>query len=417
MKLDERLVRVDATGTAHPIGRVASRELRQRTGDMTLLAAPPRVAILRAAREQQLARSWLAGELVRPGMFWDILSVIAQGGWNGELVVVDQDGEQRALFVEAGHLVGASSTAERERLGRVLYQYGALTEEQLDMVLRVITPEVRFGEAAVALGYLTRERLFELIGRQSEEVLYATMQLAVGSFYFIDGIDEAKLPYRLRISLASLMMEGVRRMDEASAYASRIPSLFHVPARTGAPPPAEPELLRWYEAVDGKRSVDELSRALCEGSFDAMRAVFQLLQRGAVRVAPPRPTEPKAVVTIVNQCLVAIFAKVDATGGGAEVREQLASFATAGGVYDALFRDAGPAPDGSLVLEKIADNIELLVGGADGTKLLAQWLYEYTAFAMFVAEPLLRARLGEGDPGELAALSKQVAELLRAICE
>ncbi|MSP24154.1 MAG: DUF4388 domain-containing protein [Myxococcales bacterium] len=415
MKSDELLVRIDATGTAHPIGRVASRELRRRTGKMELLPAPRSIALLRAVEGSERARPWLVGELLRPGMLWDVMSMVAQGGWSGELVVVDQDGEERAAFVESGQLVGASSTAERERLGRVLLQVGALTELELAAVLRVLTPERRFGELAVALGHITRERLFEVIGRQCEEILFAVMRVSRGSFYFIDGIDEEKLPFRQRISLGALMMEAARRIDETSCFQARIPSLSHVPARTLAPPPEDAELCRCYDAIDGLRSVDELSRALCQGSFETLHALFQLLQRGHATVAAPRPSQPEAVVTAVNEALAAIFERVNQAGVGADVSHELESFATAGGMYDALFRGAGPRADGGFAPGRIRENLALLVAEADATRQLAEWLYAYAAYAMFVAEPLLRARLGEHQSAEIAALSKRVAELLRAV--
>ena len=36
----------------------------------------------------------------------------------------------------------------------------------------------------------------------------------------------------------------------------------------------------------------------------------------------------------------------------AEVREQLSSFATGAGIYDTLFQKAGPAADGTLLVQE-----------------------------------------------------------------
>jgi len=114
-----------------------------------------------------------------------------------------------------------------------------------------------------------------------------------------------------------------------------------------------------------------------------------------------------------------IFREVDAGGHGGEVREQLASFATGAGIYDALFRKAGPSPDGThLFPERIAENIAVLVGPDEAETMLAQWLYEYVSFAMFVAEPYLRPP-PEAAPAsrrsesiQLSMLAKKVAELI-----
>jgi hypothetical protein len=410
----DRLVRIDATGTAHPVGRAASRELRRRQAEMVLLPAPSHVA---AMRHGQVSVPWMIGEIARPGALWDLIGMIGQGSWTGELVVTDADGSERSIFFEGGSVIGANSTADRERLGEVLYHYGVLTEDQIAMVLDACTPEVRFGEAAVALGFLGREKLFEMIGKQTEEIVYGVMMVERGSFFFVEEIDTRRLPNRMSFTVASLMMEGVRRMDEMSCFRARIPSSLHVPSRSRdatVSPGHEHYLV--FQAIDGHRSIDDIGRTLGLGQFDTTRAVFQLLQAAQITVSAPKPTGPEAIVSLFNQAMELILSKVDEVQGGQDVREQLASFATASGVHDALFRGAGPRPNGTLDAGRIADNIEMLVGKNDATKMLTQWLYEYATFAMFIAEPLLRSRKSAGyAETEGAQVSRRVAELLRPL--
>ena len=86
-----------------------------------------------------------------------------------------------------------------------------------------------------------------------------------------------------------------------------------------------------------------------------------------------------------------LLANVDLYGRGQEVRDQLSSFATGAGIYDALFMGAGPNRDGTLDTERILDNIQMLAGPGDGGEsMLSQWLYEYASFGLFVSEPILR---------------------------
>jgi hypothetical protein len=418
---DKALVRVDATGAAHPLGREASREMRQRQGQMVLLPAPGHALVMRRPHDAGLF--WLAGEVQHAGIIWDLIGMAGQGNWTGELVVV-VGSDRRSIFLERGILVGASSTAERERLGEILYHYGVLTREQISVVADAVSPDVRFGEAAVALGYLSRERLFEVIGKQVEEIVYATMLVQQGSFYFVDSFDEVQLSYRLNLSVQHLLMEGVRRMDEIELFRARIPSGLHVPAIVpGARLDEGDERFAVFSVIDGQKSVDEIGRELKMGSFDTTRAVFQLLQSGLVALHPPRPTGPEAIVTLFNQAIALILEKVDEVGGGLEVREQLASFATASGVYDALFRDAGPASDGTLAADRIAETVAQLAGPENSVGMLSQWLYEYASFAMFIAEPLLRTKIAHdeappsgmphsGPLSEGVHVSRKVSELL-----
>ncbi|MBW2456882.1 MAG: DUF4388 domain-containing protein [Deltaproteobacteria bacterium] len=411
----DELVRIDATGTAHPVGRTASREMRQRQGALRLLPSPPQILVMRQTGDASLqSQFWLSGEITRPGVLWDLIGVAGQGKWDGELVVNDTD-SRRSIFFERGAIIGASSGAERERLGEILYQYGALSERQVTAVAEAVTSEVRFGEAAVGLGYLSREKLFELIGRQVEEIVYATMLVSAGTFFFVDQIEESRLAYRLSLNVGALLMEGVRRMDEIELFRARVPSSLHVPeAVAGADLAEDHEHWAVFEVIDGSLTVDDIGRLLGMGQFDTTRAIFQLLQSRVIVLRPPRPDGAQAIVALFNQAVGLILQKVDAVGGGEEVRGQLASFATASGVYDQLFGDAGPAADGTLDADKIAEHIELLVGGGNAVAMLGQWLFEYASFAMFIAEPLLRSRsMGDGStPPPSAAVSKAVSELL-----
>ena len=411
----DQLVRIDPTGAAHPVGRLASKEMRQRQGAFRLMVSPPHAVVLRRTDEAGPPTAeggkhefWRGGEICKPGALWELVGMIGHGNWSGELVVQDTD-SRRELFFERGNVIAANSTAEKERLGEVLYRYGALSQEQVQTVAAAVTPAMRFGEAAVRLGFLSSDKLFQLIGKQTEEVVYAVMLVSEGEFYFRERIDQTRLAYRLNLSVTSLLMEGVRRMDEMSCFRAHIPSSLHVPARVaGAVLPAEHEHRTVFDVVDGSRSIEEIGRMIGQGEFETTRALFQLIQAGAVVVHPPRPTGPEAIVALFNQAISSIMAEVDKSPSAQDVRQQLASFATASGVYDALFGDTGPAADGTLNPARIADSAEVLIGADGAAEMLAQWLYEYASFAMFIAEPLLRA----ADDAHAAQVSRQVADLL-----
>jgi hypothetical protein len=431
---DERLelVRVDATGTAHPVGKTASQRMRARQGAFRLMPAPAHLIVMRYVGEDGRRDPEdgpvfrLAGEITSPGAICDVVALIGQAGWKGELVVLD-GANTRSIFFEQSHVVAATSTVEAERLGEVLYRYGALTKEQVAETAAAVTADIRFGEAAVRSTFITRERLYQLMGRQTEEIVYAVLLVGDGMFFFLDQYDENRIHTRQNLSVNGLLMEGVRRMDEMRYFRDRIPSDQHVPERVpGRDPPAEDLLLVWM-AVDGTRAISEICRTVGKSEFEVTQALFQLLQSGHINVQTPRPTGPAAVVALFNEAISLIFREVDAihNGGnpGGEVREQLSSFATGAGVYDALFRKAGPAPDGTVATDRIIENIGVLVGPEQAETTLAQWLYEYVSFAVFVAEPFLRPAhehdpppsVRAGSPGHLSSLSKRVAELVRPL--
>ncbi len=391
------LVRVDPTGAAHPVGRLASQWMRGRQGTFRVMPGPRHLVFMRHVGEDGIrdehdgAVCRLAGEITTPGALCDIVSLVGQASWKGELIVTSPQAT-RSIYFDHGHVIKANSTADGEKLGEVLYRYGVLSREQVEETAKAVNNDLRFGEAAVKLGFVTREKLFSVMQRQTEEVVYAVLLVGDGMFYFLDSFDESKIVVHLNISVSSLLMEGVRRMDETRYFRERIPSELHVPARVaGRPAPAEEHLVPFWEAIDGQRSVSDICREVGQGEFEVTHAIFQLLQAGIVVVSPPRPTGPGAIVARFNEAISLILTNVDALGRGAEVRDQLSSFATGAGIYDALFMGAGPAQDGTLSVDRILENITMLAGpGEQGEAMLSQWLYEYASFGLFVSEPILR---------------------------
>jgi len=410
------LVRIDSKGQAHPIGSVASQRMRAREGAYRLLPAPNHVVFMRYTGEdgqrdaEDGAVVRLSGEVTAAGTLCDILALVAQAGWRGELVVLEGDRE-RSIFFEQGNVVGAVTNVPEERLGAVLYRFGAITEPEHAQIVARAQGGKRFGEAAIELGVLKHDQIYAYIARQIEEIVFATMTVGDGTFFFLDDFDESRLVSRHTVSANALLMDGVTRMDELRYFQQKIPSAEHIPFRVeNRGTPAE-EFRTVYSAIDGKQSVGELGRQTGLGEFDTTKALYALVQSQHVAIHPPRVSGgPTSLVSVANGALRAIFAFAAAQSGAkAEaVRANLASFAVGAGVYDILFRQAGPDPTGALDPERVAANSLAVVGDSDQDNLLKQMLHEYVSFALFSAG----AALGSGAESELV---KQVAPALAGL--
>jgi hypothetical protein len=408
------LVRIDSRGEAHPIGSVASQRMRAREGAYRMLPAPRHVVFMRYTGEdgrrdaEDGAVVRLSGEVTAPGTLCDILALVAQTGWRGELVVLDGD-DTRSIFFEQGNVVGAVTSVETERLGSVLYRFGIITAEQRSAIWAEAQSGKRFGEAAIDLGVLKQDQIYAHIARQIEEVVFATMTVGDGTFFFLDGFDESRLVSRHTVSANALLMEGVTRMDELRYFRQKIPSSEHVPVKVEnrGTPPEEFQLV--YAAIDGKQSVGELGRITGKGEFDTTKALYALVQSQHVSIHQPRVSGgPTSLVAAANGALRAIFAAAEQGGKVADVRGNLESFAVGAGVYDILFRNAGPDESGALDPDTVAANSVVVAGGADQDNMLKQMLHEYVSFALFSAG----AALGSGAEVELA---KQVAPALAGL--
>ncbi len=407
MKDRDDLLRVDTTGTVHPVGRVASQLLRARAGEWRILQAPHDVVILRPSNGGGPVLQ-LAGEMRTPGALCDVVALAAQSGWRGELVVLCEQG-QRSFYFDAGCVVGASTMVPDERLGETLYRFGVITREQLEAIVRSAESSgKRVGEAAIELEFVTADELFPMMARQVEEVFYAALHISEGSFYFFDRFDEKVLLRRHSLNAGALLMEGARRMDEMKYFRAKIPADSYIPVPQGTPGRKPPdELAQVYAECDGKRSIADIGRRIGQLEFEVTRAVFQLCNAGFVMMQASRPQGPDAIVEAFNPALALIHAACDEAGKGGDLREGLSRFATGGGVYDPLFMMAGPLEDGTFKPERVARNLAALAGD-DPDSWLVQLLQEYVGFAIFQAESLVSR-------DALTDLSAKVTEMLKPL--
>ena len=181
-KRDE-LTRIDSHGIAHPIGPVASQRLRQHVGDYRVLPSPKHVVMMRYTGEDgevdegdgALVR--IAGEIAAKGTMCDILALLAQTGWRG-ILSVHQGNVTREIYLSHGNVVGVKSTDPDERLGRIMYRYGHISEEDLHGLEEAVGLGRRFGEVAVDLEMVTREQVYKAFCQQITEVVVAALRVA-----------------------------------------------------------------------------------------------------------------------------------------------------------------------------------------------------------------------------------------------
>lgn len=403
----DELVWIDGQGVAHPLGEVAVERMRLREGAYRMLPSPRHLVFMRYTgadgrrdiEDGAIVR--LAGEITAPGAMCDVLAILGSSSWRGELVVMDGEAT-RSVFFEAGNVVGVRTDAENERLGRILYRYGAITEAQIEPVLARTKEGHRFAQAAHDLGFVTQEQVYKFLARQVEEVVLAVLMLGDGMFAFLDGFDEGRLPSRQVISANLLLMNHVTQIDEIRYYRPWIPSADYVPDRTSARAPDGASAV--YEAVDGQRSVGDLGRVTGLGEFEVTKQLFHLGQSGHVFMQTPRLRGGSSEAALLTAtALRTIHQAADSAGRGTALRHSLEGFAR--GAYDQLLRGAGPFEDGSVDVEAVARNALTCAPGGEAE--VREMLYDYVAFALFSAT----ASLGPSGAPVAAEVERMLAKL------
>jgi DNA-binding response OmpR family regulator len=194
-------------------------------------------------------------------------------------------------------LVQARGASSEFRLGRFFLEEGLVTSNEIEDIVKKNSdaPDSArsklLGDLLLESGRVSAEQLKEALSRQSSELIYELLRWQAGRFHFHRGVtSELADKARLALPVASIVMEGFRRVDEWRVIESKLGSFDAVltsdPATLDTAG-AEVKLARQeravLEAVDGERSVREIIAASNLSSFDACRILFQLLEARLVR--------------------------------------------------------------------------------------------------------------------------------------
>lgn len=391
---------IDAHGRLVAHSDEARRALADRAGRFLLL---PSVGDLLVARRAPAIggaaphpRCTVAGDLGGIPIA-DFLGFVHQSRLSGTLTV-SADGVDRSITFKDGEVRSAASTAPGERLGEVAIRLGLATEAQLARAASSGSPMVR---ALAEEGGLSASDVWRCLHEQLTTVFHGVLLSPSGTFALVDEDPGERTPAPLSVSTQSLLMDGLRRIDELSLFRARIPGPHaflrrRVPPRAVTLRPTEQELLA---LVDGRRAVSEIATAARLSEFDATKALFHLAEAGYVEaVADPAASADPAERIAALLC-----------GGNALLREVHAAVPPAArasvleAARDFLSDDANPfaallggvalADDGSLDEAALSARLAALERrtlaqldpSAERPRVLLQAMREALFFSLFVA--------------------------------
>jgi CheY-like chemotaxis protein len=239
------------------------------------------------------AKAVLSGDLVAIPLA-EVLQLLQLQRQSGVLTIYNATIEvQISLREGLIDLATSRGAADEFRLGRYLIEAGLLDRKALDAFLDAERerPKRRLlGDALVAEGTLKREELHRALSRQTSELIYDVLRWTMGRFLFDVKASKAEAAEaQLGLPVASIVMEGFRRVDEWRLMEGTLgdfDAVFYKDA-TALDSLGSARLTREermvLEAVDGDRSVRELVGAVQMGSFDVCKILYQLAQSRLVR--------------------------------------------------------------------------------------------------------------------------------------
>jgi uncharacterized protein DUF4388 len=225
----------------------------------------------------------------------DVLSFVSMIRRSGKLVLRSGDLE-RTLVWRDGDIVFATSNSPEDSLGRFLLRNGKISMQQYEDSKRRVTASTRHGKLLVQMGAISPKDLWWGVKNQALEIIYSLFSWSDGSFEFSETVEElAGEKIVLSLNTSSVIMEGIRRLDESERIREKIPNVDVVFMRLSGQEPDFDALemsdteVHLYHAIDGKLSVRELigkSSDLTE--FEVTRILFQL---ASARLIEPAPEE------------------------------------------------------------------------------------------------------------------------------
>jgi hypothetical protein len=220
----------------------------------------------------------------------DLLTFLSMLRKSGELVL-RQEPKERRIFWKEGDVSFATSNSPEHSLGQFLLRNGKISEEQWRESINRVTPEMRHGKVLVQMGAISPKELWWGVKHQVLDIIYSLFPWQTGEFVFHETAEELHERITLSIGTSSLIMEGIRRMDEGARIREKITGLEMIFAQV---PGAEPQLdeldlseeeLKVFDHVDGNRNIRELIGLSDLTEFEVTRILFQLLSARLIQLA------------------------------------------------------------------------------------------------------------------------------------
>ncbi|MCB9593571.1 MAG: response regulator [Sandaracinaceae bacterium] len=228
----------------------------------------------------------------------EVLQLVTQSRQTGVLEVEkrgSRSGRAISVCLEDGRVqLALGRVHEQEfRLGRYLLREGLIEREDLDRILTNKTASQRglLGARLVRLGYLSAEELHRALVLQTSELIYEALRWPRGDFRFVRFASRPEArDANLGLPLASILMEGLRRVDEWRLIEEQVGSFDAVPRRDEEtlrsmdPERFDGDERSVLETIDGVRTVREIIDASQLSSFDACKILFQMATSRLVRI-------------------------------------------------------------------------------------------------------------------------------------
>jgi len=227
----------------------------------------------------------------------EIFQLIAAGRKSGTLGIQKDDSIVMVYF-EEGDIVYGYGPRQTFHLGQLLRDRGVITGGQLEEAIAIQAQtenSKRLGEILIEKRFIDRADLESVVRQQIEELLYSLLSWETGSFKFYENQFPTDEEITVRISVENVILEGLRRVDEANMVRQTLPDgnvvMTISASQAGRSRDVSLEAGEWniLALVDGHRSLSQICRHSPLDEQTTMSKLAQLKLAGLITQTDRRP--------------------------------------------------------------------------------------------------------------------------------
>lgn len=236
----------------------------------------------------------------------EIFQLIAAGRKSGTLGI-QRDDSIVMIYFEHGDVVYGYGPRQTMHLGQLLREKAKLTPEQLEDAVGMQAKtenSSRLGEILVAKRFIDRADLETVVREQIEQLLFSLLSWQNGSFKFYENQFPTQEEITVRLSVENVILEGLRRLDEANMINDALPNLDTVyvisATQGGRARSVTMQAPEWniMALVDGHRTINDICAMSPLGREETLRRLAQIKLAGLITPSErkaEKPTDTRAV--------------------------------------------------------------------------------------------------------------------------
>lgn len=163
---------------------------------------------------------------------------------------------QRAVYFREGRILFSSSNAPEDQLGAILIAGGKISQQQFDALVAALEPKQSIASALAQGGHVSQRDIGDAARRKVEQIVGSCCTQTTGRYEFEDGVLP-KGALDLKLTTEKVLVSAFEVLEPSGFLIRVLKSPMAVLAQ-GAIVPADPDLARLREALDGMSSLADI---------------------------------------------------------------------------------------------------------------------------------------------------------------